>query len=166
MKLIALLIFSTGVIASCPDPQNGRGIENGIQLVKHFEGFYNTAYWDVDAWAVGYGSRGPGIGPKTRWDEERADRWLRVEFQDVRNMICDLITVELNTNQIDALTSLTYNIGIGRLMRSGIIQLINEDKFAVAARKFLKYNKAEGVVLKGLTRRRQVEINLFTQPEI
>lgn len=154
---LLLLLATPSRAATCPDVD-----EVGVQLVKHFEGFYPRAYLDAGVWAVGYGTRGPGIRRGTIWPEWLADDWLRVELEDIREMVCLRITTDLTSSQIAALVSFAYNVGIGRLIRSGILELVNARKFKLAARKIKLYNKSQGVTLKGLIRRRAAEAKLIS----
>ena len=66
-----------------------------------------------------------------------------------------------NQNQFDALVSFTYNCGVGNLKN-----LTQSGKRALAqiSVKLLLYNKAGGVVLRGLQRRRTAEKELFDTP--
>jgi lysozyme len=73
-----------------------------------------------------------------------------------------VITVPLNDNQWSALTSLVYNIGFGAFKRSTLLRLLNAGATKEeVAKQFLRWNKAGGKEIKGLTNRRQAEFNLF-----
>jgi lysozyme len=72
------------------------------------------------------------------------------------------IGVPLTQNQFDALVSLCYNIGTGNFVSSTLVKMLKADepKSEIAAQ-FLRWNKAGGKVLAGLTRRRNAEAELF-----
>jgi lysozyme len=72
-----------------------------------------------------------------------------------------LIRVTLNQNQIDALVSLIYNIGIGNFSESSMLKFINSGEFEKAAGEFSKWRMANGKVINGLERRRGQEAALF-----
>ena len=55
----------------------------------------------------------------------------------------------------------TYNVGEGNLAKSTLLKHVNRKEFEAAAKEFVKWNKANGKVLAGLTRRRQSESLLF-----
>lgn len=63
---------------------------------------------------------------------------------------------QLNQNQFDALVSFTYNCGAACLN-----QLVKGRDLKTISQKILLYNKSGGKVLKGLTRRRAREQELF-----
>jgi GH24 family phage-related lysozyme (muramidase) len=63
--------------------------------------------------------------------------------------------------QFDALVSFSFNLGLGSLQSSTLRMKYNRGDIAGTADEFLKWNKAGGKVLKGLTRRREAERLLF-----
>lgn len=71
------------------------------------------------------------------------------------------IDVPLTKNQLDALVSLCYNIGVGAIAKSTLVRKLNAGDINGAANEFLKWNKANGRILSGLTRRRIAERKLF-----
>lgn len=74
--------------------------------------------------------------------------------------------VTLNDNQYAALVSWTYNIGNGNMGNSDLVSRMNagEDVVTVAHDELPQWNKANGEVVDGLTRRRSEELNLFDAP--
>lgn len=72
--------------------------------------------------------------------------------------------VVLNANQYGALVSWAFNVGCGAAGESTLISRLNnnEDPNSVASEELPKWNKGNGEVIDGLTRRRAVEVDLFT----
>jgi len=69
---------------------------------------------------------------------------------------------DINQNQFDALVSLAYNIGVGNLQKSTLLKKVNANPNDPAIRaEFLKWNKANGKALNGLTNRRIAEADLY-----
>jgi lysozyme len=66
-----------------------------------------------------------------------------------------------NQCHLDAITSLAFNIGLGNLQSSTLRMKYNRSDYDGAADEFLKWRKANGVVLRGLERRREAERALF-----
>lgn len=137
-------------------------------FVINFEGFSTEAYQDsAKVWTVGYGST---FNPLTKEKVKKGDKitkstakaWLDTELAQVQAAVKDSLTVLVNGNQLNALISFAYNVGIGNLRKSTLLKLLNagSPKEQVAA-EFIKWNKAGGKVLKGLTIRRQAEKELF-----
>jgi lysozyme len=69
--------------------------------------------------------------------------------------------VDLQPYQFDALVSFTYNVGSGNLNKSTLLKKVNARDFEGAANEFHKWNKANGQVMNGLTRRRNSEALMF-----
>lgn len=140
--------------------------ENGLNLIKSFEGCRLTAYKDsVGVWTIGYGTTNAdrtitdtAIVSGLKINQATADEWLKKSV-DVKygpkvekyNSIYNW-----NQNEYDALVSFAYNIGsIDQLTANGTRNR------STIAEKILQYNKAGGKVLAGLTRRRELERTLF-----
>ena len=64
-------------------------------------------------------------------------------------------------NKLCAVISFTYNLGSGRLKASTLRRKINAEDWDAAANELLKWNKANGKVLRGLDLRRKAEAALF-----
>jgi len=146
--------------------------DKGLQLIKDFEGFSEKSYPDpatnAEPYTIGYGTTRYPTGQKVQLNqtctEEQGLAWLRFEVEEtVLPKLKKLITRELTQNQVDALISFCYNCGVGNLSKSTLLILTNAGKFDLAANEFLRWNKAAGKVMKGLTRRREAEKALFLQ---
>lgn len=96
--------------------------------------------------------------------QDRANTLFDNILSDFENKTKALVKVELTENQLGALVSFAYNCGVANLKSSTLLKKVNEKKFDEAANEFLKWDKAGGKVLKGLTRRRQAESILFKKP--
>lgn len=139
--------------------------ENGLNLIKEFEGCRLAAYQDaVGVWTIGYGTTnadisitGTSICQWLKISQTTADEWLRRSIDTKYGPKVDKYSkYNWNQNEFDALVSFAYNIGsIDQLTANG-----TRTKEEIA-RKMLAYNKAGGKVLAGLTRRRQKEQALF-----
>lgn len=143
--------------------------ENGIRLIKQFEGCRLTAYPDPgtggDPWTIGYGWTHPIDGkpvkPGMTIDQETADRLLKTGLVSYENDVLKLVRVKLTKGQFDALVSFAYNVGSRALSTSTLLKKLNAGDIKGAADEFLRWNKAGGKVLNGLTRRREAERALF-----
>lgn len=145
----------------------------GLSLIKSFEGLYLKPYLcPAKVPTIGYGTiRYPNGKPVTLKDpeitENNAEEYLEHEINEKASGVDALVKVNISENEFAALVSFAYNVGIGALQKSTLLKLLNNnsDK-AKVAEEFLKWNRAGGKVLSGLTRRRQAEKALFLQPEI
>lgn len=90
--------------------------------------------------------------------EAKATELLKQDMEKFENAVnnCRALTFKPNENQFSALVSFAFNCGAGNLKI-----LVQGRSAAVVAEKMLLYNKANGKVLAGLTRRRKAERELF-----
>ena len=140
--------------------------DKGIALIKQFEGCKLTAYQDsVGVWTIGYGWTKPVDGKPIRAGmtikQETAERLLKTGLVSYESDVSRLVKVGLTQWQFDALVSFTYNLGARSLSTSTLLRKLNAGDYAGAADEFLRWNKAGGKVLNGLTRRREAERALF-----
>lgn len=140
--------------------------DKGIALIKQFEGCKLTAYQDsVGVWTIGYGWTQPVDGKPIRAGmtikQETAERLLKTGLVSYESGVSRLVKVGLTQGQFDALVSFTYNLGSRSLSTSTLLRKLNAGDYAGAADEFLRWNKAGGKVLNGLTRRREAERALF-----
>lgn len=133
----------------------------GISLIQHFEGVRLRAYkCSAGVWTIGYGHTA-GVKEGRSIDSDTADRLLRGDVAMVEKQVEAVLRRPITQSQFDALVSFTFNLGIGALQKSTLLKKVNEGDFATASDEFLKWNKADGKALEGLTRRRYAERKLF-----
>ena len=139
-------------------------------LIKPFEGYARKmpdggccAYPDPatggDPWTIGYGSTGSDIRQHTVWTKEQAEDALQAH---VRYFVSGLVKLSprllsASPRRIAAVISWAYNLGLGNYRISTFKKRIDASDWSGAAEECLKWNKAAGRVLPGLTRRRQAE---------
>lgn len=135
--------------------------QKGIELIKKFEGCRLEAYrCPAGVWTIGYGhTKGVKDGMKISW--EQAEEFLREDLKIYEQAVERCVKVPLSQNQFDALVSFCYNCGGEALRTSTLLRLLNESKYSESAEQFLRWNKAGGKVLAGLTRRREEEREMF-----
>ena len=136
----------------------------GLALIKKFEGFRDKAYQDiVGVWTIGYGSikiKGRKVLPTDTVTEHEADQLIEQEL--VQDVYPYLYGLGLNQNQFDALCSFIYNLGATNFNKSTLKKKLLAEDYVGASFEFIKWNKAGGNVVEGLTKRRLAESKLFT----
>jgi lysozyme len=139
--------------------------QEGLSLIKKFEGCELTAYQDaVGVWTIGYGHiKGVVEGMETT--KEQAEEMLVEELHEYESYINECVTVELSQNQFDALVSWVYNLGPTNLKSSTMLKVLNSGDFDGVPAQIKRWNKAGGNVLEGLVRRREAEALLFQGKE-
>ncbi len=143
--------------------------ENGIQLLKRFEGLELEAYQDIaGVWTIGYGHTGPDVQPGMKISERDAEELLRRDLKPREQAVDGGAKVSLNQNEFDALVSFVYNVGAAAYRGSTALKRLNKGDRIGAADALTWWNKATvGGVLRevlGLTRRRAAERALFLTP--
>lgn len=138
----------------------------GIALIKEFEGCRLTAYQDsVGVWTIGYGWTNPVDGKPVKAGmqikQETAERLLKTGLVSYEADVSRMLKVGVTQCQFDALVSFCYNLGAKALSTSTLMRKLNAGDTFGAADEFLRWNKAGGKVLAGLTRRREAERALF-----
>lgn len=140
--------------------QNMRDL--ALKLVARFEGLRLEAYQDqVGVWTIGYGDTGPDIVQGVVWTQEQADASLAKRLDEFQGWMAPHITAQPTDEQMAAMTSLCYNIGIHGFLGSSVLRKFNEGDIQGAADSFLLWNKGGGRVLKGLDWRRHEERKIF-----
>lgn len=137
-----------------------------MALIRQFEGCRLEAYPDPgtggDPWTIGWGSTGPGIVRGVRWTQAQADDRLARDVERFMAGVAGAINARrVRANEIGAMTSLAYNIGLGAFRASTLLRLYNAGDVEGAAAQFPRWNRAGGRVMAGLVRRREAERAVF-----
>lgn len=135
--------------------------QDGLNLIKEFEGFRADAYLcPAGVWTIGYGHTG-GVAEWQSVTKQEAEEYLKSDVAFAEDVINEYVEVELTQHQFDALVCFVFNIGANAFRESTLLRLLNQGDSEGAAEQFLRWNKAGGKVLAGLTRRREAERELF-----
>ena len=137
---------------------------NGIQLIKKYEGCRLTAYRAVPGeqyLTIGWGHYGADVYEGQTITQEEADRIFLNDIQVYVNAVNKYVDkYNFTQNQFDALVSFAYNCGTGAL--ANVMSCCNTKQEIADECKL--YNKgAGGVLLQGLVKRRQEEYDLFVK---
>lgn len=136
-----------------------------VPIIKEFEGCKLKAYkCPADVWTIGYGHT-DGVKEGDEITQQEADRLLASDVDLFTSGVKRLVTSDINPNQLGALVSFAFNLGLGNLRHSTLLKLVNAGDFVGAANQFPRWNKAAGKVLPGLIRRREAEKKLFLTEE-
>jgi lysozyme len=140
----------------------------GISLIKQFEGFSAKPYiCSGGAKTIGYGATYYPNGLRVTMSDKaitegQASTMLMNMLKTYEKSVDSFCRDDINQNQFDALVAFAYNVGINALKNSTLLKKVNKNPQDVTIRnEFLKWNKANGRALKGLTNRRIAEANLY-----
>jgi lysozyme len=141
--------------------------KEGADLIKSFEGCKLKAYQcSAMKWTIGYGNTffedGTPVVAGNAISQEKAEQLFEIIASDFSDKVVKLVPSHITPNQFGALVSFAYNCGIANLQKSTLLKKViaNHNDLSIKA-EFLKWNKAGGKVLAGLTRRREAESNLY-----
>lgn len=131
--------------------------DNGIKLIKKFEGCRLSAYkCPAGVWTIGFGHT-KNVKQGQKITQNVADNYLKDDLKIFETYVKNnLVHYKLNQNQFDALVSFTFNCGVANLKT--LIKNRNLEQIGDA---LLLYNKANGKILTGLVKRRQAERQLY-----
>ncbi len=136
--------------------------KKGLDLIRKYEGLQLAAYvCPGGKLTIGYGHTGPDVKAGKTIDVERANELLINDVQRFESAVNELVMVPMTQGMLDALISFSFNLGVGSLKSSTLLKKLNADDREAAANEFLRWNKANGKVLAGLTARRESERELF-----
>lgn len=133
-----------------------------LDLIKSFEGVRLSPYQDiVGVYTIGYGSTKGVTSTTPSITLEQASQLLMKDLAVFEVGVSKLVKVELTDNEYGSLVSFAFNLGLGNLSKSTLLNCINLHNKQNAANEFLKWNRAGRNVIPGLTRRREAEKALF-----
>lgn len=140
--------------------------KNGVEVAHYFENCKLVAYPDPGSkdgkpWTIGWGHTGPEVKPGLVWVQEYADAAFLIDVTRFERDVTRFVKVPLIQGQFDALVLFAYNVGSKSLETSTLLRKLNAGDYDGAALEFRRWNKNDGKVMRGLTRRRAAEECLF-----
>lgn len=144
--------------------------QKSVDLIKAFESLFLESYkCSADVWTIGYGTTSTKAGghddgtitPGMKITEEQAEEYLRQDLEYFEKVVLRLVKVDITDDEFGALVSFAFNVGEGNLESSTLLRKLNAGDKKGAAKEFIRWNKAKGKTLNGLTRRRASEERLF-----
>ena len=133
-----------------------------VAIVAPWEGLRTDPYRDlVGKWTVCYGDTNV---PMRRYTPEECTALLEAQVERYMDGIGECIRAPVTTNQIAALTSWAYNVGIGAACNSTLMRQLNAGEPAeVWCAQLLRWDYAGGKRVRGLTNRRNDEYRVCLQ---
>ena len=142
--------------------------KKGLSLIAEFEGLSLKPYkCSAGVPTIGYGSTYYENGIKVNMSDvpitkQRAEQLLQHTADRFASKVANLIKNPVTQNQFNALVSFAFNVGSGALASSTLLKLVNiNPNDAMIAKEFLRWNKAGGKPIQGLTNRRIKESALY-----
>jgi lysozyme len=146
--------------------------QNGLDLVKHFEGLYTDAYiCPAGVPTIGYGHTAD-VQMGQSITAQEAENILQDDMSKFAAAVQKCIKVDLNDNQFSALVSFAFNCGTGNLLASTLRRKLNSGDYDCVPSELSRWVKATDPrtgkkrSLAGLVKRRAGEGALFLEPMI
>lgn len=140
--------------------------KQALQIIQSCESLRLQSYLcPGGVWTIGYGHT-KGVKPGQTITREQAEKFLQEDIEQKERALDGLLSVWLNDNQYSALVSWVFNLGEGNFAKSTLRKVINadpNDRDSIT-REWLRWNKSGGKELRGLTIRRQMELDLYFTP--
>ena len=140
----------------------------GYKLITKHEGLVLKPYLcPAKVPTIGYGNTYYENGTKvTLLDkpitQERAFEMFKEIADRFAKAVSQSVTSNVNQNQFNALVSFAYNVGVANFKKSTLLKLVNANPGNPQIKnEFMKWTKANGVVLGGLVKRRTDESNIY-----
>jgi len=124
-----------------------------------------TAYDDgTGVWTIGYGHTA-GVRPGDTMTAADAERTLELDLGPTAKRVDGMVGIPVAEHQFDALCSFAFNLGVGALRTSLLLQCVNAGNFDGAAAQFPRWDHSGGKELAGLLKRRVAEMHIFTDAD-
>ena len=141
--------------------------QEGLDLIKHFEGFSTTVYTCPAGYAtIGYGHLIKKDESFKTIKEDDAQVLLRSDAESAERAVLRFIDVPLTDGQFDALVSFTFNLGSGALQRSTLRRKVNRHAHGEVPGQLKRWVWAGGRKLNGLIARRRMESALYALADV
>lgn len=139
--------------------------ERGIEFIIKEEGEVLTAYiCPAGVWTIGVGHTGKDVKGGMKITKEQSRELLKSDLSRFEKAVNTYIKQELKQAQFDALTSLSFNIGVGNFSKSTLVRKINaKASITEIEKEFRRWVYANGKILPGLKARREREIKLYKE---
>jgi lysozyme len=92
---------------------------------------------------------------------DQAEQLLADDLRLYEKVVSNLVQVPLNDNQFAALVSFVFNVGQRGFETSTLLKLLNRGWYEQVPAQLTRWNRVQGEVLGGLSRRRAAEAALW-----
>jgi len=144
-------------------------MSKGNNIIMEFEGFSENAYiCPAGKVTIGFGNTyyedGTPVKMGDKITRQRGEELFKSVVKKFEDQVREVVTSKINENQLGALVSFTYNLGIGNLKKSTLLKKINRNPHdPTIPFEFLKWVSPGTKFEKGLRRRRIKESELYFQ---
>lgn len=164
MNKLVVVMF---MICTALSAKNIDAVESlAFKWLQQAESFSSTTYEDGEGiLAIGYGFTDPELTMEGVISREKADKILKAKVVDINSWLMRR-GVKLSRCKQVAIISFVYNVGKWGFSHSVLETVILKGgpRWMIES-EIRRWNHSSGKVVKGLTRRRELEIELFRRPD-
>lgn len=137
------------------------GLTAALALVVTFEGKVNRTYLDpVGIATICYGHTGHDVRMGMTATDAQCEQWAADDLLKANAAISGCIARPMTNNVRSAFVDLAFNIGGAKFCGSTLVRRYNVGDRRGACAELSRWNRAGGMVLRGLDRRRAAEREL------
>lgn len=134
---------------------------SGATLIAPWEGKVNKVYADpIGILTSCYGHTGKELKKGQKFTDEQCLEQLAEDLSEHNTQMMRYVHVPLSQEEHAAYLSFTYNLGVGSFSKSTLLKKLNKGDREGACNELSRWNKAGGIVLNGLVKRREAERKL------
>jgi lysozyme len=128
-----------------------------------YEGYSETPITPIpgDRLTIGFGTT-EGVKPGDRITPPKAVIRALQDVAQYEGAVKRCVKVPLHQYEYDSFLSLAYNIGPTAFCGSTLVRVLNAGDYTEACRQILRWDRAQGRQVRGLTLRRQAEYRTCT----
>jgi len=105
--------------------------------------------------------KGSAVKYQNGLTEQQVYDLLEQDLESFEDAVHNLVKVELNQNQFDALVSFSFNVGVNAFKNSTLLKRLNKGQYHEVPEQLLRWVYSGGKKVKGLVNRRDNEITLW-----
>lgn len=130
-----------------------------VGTIRKDEGREYQPYRDIVGVAtVCDGITGPDVIPGKTYTDAECNALTIKHVEKHGSQLLDCIHVRITQGMYEGLAGWAYNVGVGAACKSTAIKLINAGQYEAGCRNLMRWNKAGGQEVRGLTLRREREM--------
>lgn len=131
-----------------------------VDTIKKDEGREYRPYKDiVGVLTVCDGITGPDVIPNKTYTDAECNALTIKHVEKHGSQLLDCIHVRITQPMYEGLAGWAYNVGVGAACKSTAISLINQGQYEAGCKDLMRWNRAGGQPVRGLTLRREREMN-------
>lgn len=131
-----------------------------VNTIKKDEGREYRPYKDiVGVLTVCDGITGPDVIPNKTYTDAECNALTIKHVEKHGSQLLDCIHVRITQPMYEGLAGWAYNVGVSAACKSTAVRLINQGQYEAGCKDLMRWNRAGGQPVRGLTLRREREMN-------